>query len=280
MREISTDVIEKIISELCIKANLRLPGDLEKCIECSKATEESPVGQEVFSDIIKNISVARDEGIAICQDTGMAVVFAEIGQDVHITGGAFEDAVNNGVAKGYVEGRLRCSIVSDPLGRVNTNNNTPAVIHTRIVNGDKINLMVAPKGFGSENMSQLKMMTPSAKKDDIIDFVVRVVSEAGSNPCPPIVVGVGIGGDFEHCAYLAKKALCRNVSERNSNSLYVDMEAQMLEKINRLGIGPQGFGGTVTALAVNIEQYPTHIAGLPVAVNIGCHVTRHAGAQI
>lgn len=280
MREISVDTIEKTISELCIKANLYLPSDLESCIECSVKKEQSPTGQEVFSDIIKNISVARNEGIAICQDTGMAVIFADIGQDVHIVGGDFVTAVNKGVAKGYVDGKLRCSIVSDPLVRVNTNDNTPAVIHTRIVKGNRIKFMVAPKGFGSENMSQLKMMTPSAKKEDIIDFVVEVVSKAGSNPCPPIVVGVGIGGDFELCAYLAKKALCRNVSERNSDSLYADMEAEMLEKINRLGIGPQGFGGTVTALAVNIEKHPTHIAGLPVAVNIGCHVTRHASAQI
>ena len=280
MREISIELIESTIRELCIKANLYLPSDLENCINCFKGKEKSPVGQEVFSDILKNISVARDEKIAICQDTGMAVIFAEIGQDVHIVGGDFEEAVNNGVAKGYIDGKLRCSIVSDPIERVNTNNNTPAVIHTKIVSGDKIKFMVAPKGFGSENMSALKMFTPSATKEDIINFVVETVSKAGSNPCPPIVVGVGIGGDFEYCAYLAKKALCRNVSKRNEKELYADMENEMLTQVNKLGIGPQGFGGTVTALCVNIEQHPTHIAGLPVAVNIGCHVTRHASGEI
>ena len=210
----------------------------------------------------------------------MAVIFAEVGQEVHIVGGDFESAVNKGVAQGYIEGKLRCSNVSDPIERINTNNNTQAVIHTQIVSGDKIKFMVAPKGIGSENMSQLKMMTPSVTTDEIIDYVVSVVETAGSNPCPPIVVGVGIGGDFEKCAYMAKKALCRNVSERNPKKLYADMEKIMLEKINSLGIGPQGFGGTITALCVNIEQYPTHIAGLPVAVNIGCHVTRHAKATI
>lgn len=280
MREINVSEIENIISKLCIKANLYLQEDLEQCIKCSQNLEKSPVGKEVFTDIIENIKVARDEKIAICQDTGMAVIFAEIGQEVHIVGGSFEDAVNSGVAKGYDEGNLRLSIVSDPLERVNTNNNTPAVIHTRIVPGDKIKFMVSPKGFGSENMSQLKMMTPSATPDEIVDYVVEVISGAGSNPCPPIVVGVGIGGDFEKCAYMAKKALCRSVSQRNPKKLYSDMEEKMLEKINKLGIGPQGFGGTVTALCVNIEQYPTHIAGLPVAVNVGCHVTRHAEGEI
>lgn len=280
MREIPVTKIEEAVKELCIKANVFLPNDLEECIGCCAEKEDSPVGREVFSDIIQNIHVARNEKIPVCQDTGMAVIFAEIGQDIHITNGLFEEAVNNGVSKGYIDGRLRCSIVSDPIERVNTGDNTPAVIHTRIVAGDKIKIMVAPKGFGSENMSALKMMTPSATTDDIVDFVVDTVSKAGSNPCPPIVVGVGIGGDFEYCAYLAKKALCRSVSVRNSKKLYADMEEKMLEKINRLGIGPQGFGGTVTALCVNIEQYPTHIAGLPIAVNIGCHVTRHAEIEI
>lgn len=280
MRDISAQTIKKKVAELCIKANIYLPSDLENCISCSANNENSPVGKEVFSDLIENIKVARDEKIPICQDTGMAVVFAEVGQDVHITDGLFEQAIHDGVAKGYIDGRLRCSIVSDPIERVNTGNNTPAVIHTRIVEGDKIKLMVAPKGFGSENMSALKMMTPSATTEDIINFVVETVSKSGSNPCPPIVVGVGIGGDFELSAYLAKKALCRSVSERNPKKLYADMEEKMLNEINRLGIGPQGFGGTVTALCVNIEEHPTHIAGLPVAVNIGCHVTRHAEAII
>jgi len=276
MREINVSVIENAVAKLCISANLYLPSDLEECISCSANKEHSPVGKEVFSDLLENIKVARNEKIPICQDTGMAVIFIEMGQDVHIIGGSFEDAINKGVAKGYLDGKLRCSIVSDPLERVNTNDNTPAVIHTRIVEGDKLKITVAPKGFGSENMSQLKMMTPSVTIDEIIEYVVGVVEQAGSNPCPPVVVGVGIGGDFEHSAYLAKKALCRSVSVRNPKKLYSDMEAQMLEKINKLGIGPQGFGGTVTALCVNIEEYPTHIAGLPVAVNIGCHVTRHA----
>lgn len=276
MREISAEQIKNAISQLCIKANLQLPSDLENCIKCSALTEESAVGKSVFSDLIENISIAKTEHIPICQDTGMAVVFAEIGQEVHITDGDFETAINDGVADGYIKGRLRCSIVSDPLERVNSGDNTPAVIHTRLVCGDKIKLTVAPKGFGSENMSAIKMFTPSATADDIVDFVVETVRHAGSNPCPPIVVGVGIGGDFEYCAYLAKKALCRNVSIRNEKKLYADLEEKMLKKINLLGIGPQGFGGTTTALCVNIEQAATHIAGLPVAVNIGCHVTRHA----
>ena len=211
----------------------------------------------------------------------MAVIFVEIGQDVHISGENFEDAVNRGVAEGYTDGLLRKSVVRDPFfDRVNTNDNTPAVIHTRIVPGDKITLTAAPKGFGSENMSALKMFTPSAKKEDIIGFVVDTVQKAGSNPCPPVVVGVGIGGDFEYSAVLAKKALCRPVSQRNKNENYAQMESDILKKLNTLDIGPQGFGGNTTALAVNIETYPTHIAGLPVAVNIGCHVTRHASAQI
>lgn len=276
MREISVKKIEEKVAELCINANLYLPGDLEDCIKCRACEEKSSVGKNVFTDIVDNINVAREQTIPICQDTGMAVIFLEIGQDVHFVGGSLYEAINNGVAKGYTDGYLRKSIVSDPLERMNTNDNTPAVIHTKIADGDKVKIMVAPKGFGSENMSALKMMTPSVTHEEIIDFVVDTVACAGSNPCPPIVVGVGIGGDFESCAYNAKKALCRPVSIRNSKALYEDLEKRMLEKINKLGIGPQGFGGTVTALAVNIEQAPTHIAGLPVAVNIGCHVTRHA----
>lgn len=280
MREISVKDIEKKVAELCISANLYLPGDLEDCIKCRACEEKSNVGKNVFTDIVDNINVAREQTIPICQDTGMAVIFLEIGQDIHFVNGALYEAINKGVAKGYTDGYLRKSIVSDPLERVNTNDNTPAVIHTKIVDGDKVKIMVAPKGFGSENMSALKMMTPSATHEEIIDFVVDTVAKAGSNPCPPIVVGVGIGGDFESCAYNAKKALCRPVSIRNPKVLYADLEEKMLEKINKLGIGPQGFGGTVTALAVNIEQAPTHIAGLPVSVNIGCHVTRHAEAII
>lgn len=280
MREINVTEIENTVRELCIKANLLLPKDMEECIGCGAKAEKSPVGKAVFDDIIENIRVAKEENIPICQDCGMAVVFIDIGQEVHFTGGSLNDAINKGVSRGYTEGRLRCSVVGDPLERVNTGDNTPAVIHTRIVEGDKVSITVAPKGFGSENMSQLKMMTPSVTVDEIIDWVVSVAASAGSNPCPPIVIGVGIGGDFEKCAYLAKKALCRPVSQRNPKPLYAELEAKMLEKINRLGIGPQGFGGTQTCLAVNIEQAPTHIAGLPVSVNVGCHVTRHAGALI
>lgn len=280
MRELNVSKIEETVRELCIKANLLLPSDMEECIACGAKAEKSPVGQAVFDDIIENIRVAKEEKIPICQDCGMAVVFIDIGQDVHFTGGSLREAIDRGVSRGYTEGRLRCSVVGDPLERVNTGDNTPAVVHTRIVDGDKVNITVAPKGFGSENMSQLKMMTPSVTVDEIVDWVVSVASKAGSNPCPPIVIGVGIGGDFEKCAYLAKKALCRPVSERNPKALYADLEAKMLEKINRLGIGPQGFGGTQTCLAVNIEQAPTHIAGLPVSVNVGCHVTRHASAEI
>ena len=280
MREINVGKIEETVRELCIKANLLLPEDMEQCISCGAKAEESPVGRAVFDDIIENIRVAKEENIPICQDCGMAVVFIDIGQDVHFTGGSLREAIDRGVSRGYTEGRLRCSVVGDPLERVNTGDNTPAVVHTRIVEGEGVHITVAPKGFGSENMSQLKMMTPAASADDIVDWVVEAVGKAGSNPCPPIVIGVGIGGDFEKCAYLAKKALCRSVSIRNPKPLYAGLEAKMLEKINRLGIGPQGFGGTQTCLAVNIEQAPTHIAGLPVSVNVGCHVTRHASADI
>lgn len=280
MREINVAEIEKIVRELCIKANIYLPESLEQCIKCSAEKEESPTGKEVLSDLAKNIDVAKEKHIAVCQDTGMAVIFLEIGQDVHFTGGGLYDAINKGVSRGYTEGYLRCSIVRDPLERVNTGDNTPAAIHTVITDGDKVKIDVCPKGFGSENMSALKMFTPSATIGDIEDFVVSVAANAGSNPCPPMVLGVGIGGNFEHCAYLAKKALCRDISIKNPKKLYADMEKSILEKVNKLGIGPQGFGGRVTALNVAIEEAPTHIAGLPVAVNMGCHVTRHAHAEI
>ena len=216
----------------------------------------------------------------VCQDTGMAVVFADVGQEVHIAGGLLEDAVNAGVRKGYVEGLLRLSVVSDPLRRVNSGDNTPAVLHVRLVEGDRLKLTVAPKGFGSENMSGVRMLTPAASREDVIAAVVDLVKKAGSNPCPPMVLGVGIGGDFELCAYLAKKALCRSLSERNPDPFYAELERDMLDAVNALGIGPQGFGGRTTALGLGIEQYPTHIAGLPVAVNVGCHVTRHASVTL
>lgn len=281
MREIEADKITQTVRELVIKANKILPDDLVECISCSKNFETNNTAKSILSDLERNIDAAKELDIPVCQDTGMAVIFAKIGQEVHITGGSFEKAVNDGVSQGYTDGLLRKSVVSDPLkNRVNTNDNTPAIIHTSIVDGDKIEITAAPKGFGSENMSALKMFTPSAKREDIIDFIVDCVKTAGSNPCPPVVIGVGIGGDFEYSAILAKKALCRNVSQRNPDEFYVDMEKELLERINALDIGPQGFGGKTTALCVNIETYPTHIAGLPVAVNVGCHVTRHASKII
>ena len=281
MREVDSSLITKTVKELCIKANKILPNDLVDCICCSKNTENNQTAISVLDDLKNNIDAAKKLDIPICQDTGMAVVFVEIGQDVHIVGDNYESAINEGVSQGYTVGLLRKSIVCDPLkNRVNTNDNTPAIIHTRIVEGDRIKIMVAPKGFGSENMSRLKMFTPSANRDDIVNYVVDVIKTAGSNPCPPIVVGVGIGGDFEYSAVIAKKALCRNVSKRNEDPFYADMEKEILEKINALDIGPQGFGGKTTALCVNIETYPTHIAGLPVAVNVGCHVTRHASKEL
>lgn len=276
MREINAEEITNAIAKLCVEANLHLPEGMRECIQNAQNNEKSELCKSVLGDLERNLDAAEELSVPICQDTGMAVVFAEIGQDVHIINGGFEDAVNKGVAKGYVEGKLRLSVVGDPIERVNTGDNTPAVIHTKIVDGEKIRLMVAPKGFGSENMSRLKMFTPSASKEDIVSFIIETASVAGSNPCPPIVVGVGIGGDFEQCAFLAKKALCRDLTERNPKALYAEMEKLALDGINRLGIGAQGFGGTQTALYVNIEQAPTHIAGLPVAVNMGCHVTRHA----
>ncbi len=276
IREITVQEITDAVAALCIRANKILPENLEKKIQDCARQEKSPVGRAVFDDLLANLDAAREEDFPICQDTGMAVVFIELGQDVHITGGTLREAVNAGVAKGYTEGYLRCSVVGDPLERINTQNNTPAVLHTELVPGDQIRITVCPKGFGSENMSQLKMMTPAASQEDIIQYVTDCIATAGSNPCPPIVVGVGIGGNFEECALLAKKALCRDAGQRNSQPLYADLEQKMLDRINQLGIGAQGFGGTITALYVNIEQGATHIAGLPVAVNVGCHVTRHA----
>ena len=275
MREIDVSVIRTAVAELCEEANLKLPCMMREKIEGCIPLEESPVCKEVLGDIVSNIDCAEELNVPICQDTGMAVIFLEIGQDVHFTGGSLYTAINEGVAKGYVEGKLRLSVVADPLRRVNTGDNTPAIIHTSIVDGENVRIMVAPKGFGSENMSKMKMFTPSATTDDIVAFVTDVVNTAGSNPCPPIVVGVGIGGDFEQCAYLSKKALCRDLRERHPDPFYRELEEKMLTEINKTGIGSQGFGGTVTALYLNIEAAPTHIAGLPVAVNIGCHVTRH-----
>ena len=275
MREIDVKTLSDAVALLCIQANKNLPHDLNKLITEFSESESNTLAKSVMNNIIENISAAKELDIPICQDCGMAVIFIEIGQDVHFIGGNFEEAINDGVRRGYTEGYLRCSVVADPILRKNTDDNTPAVIHTKIVDGDKVKITVAPKGFGSENMSKLKMFTPAATREDIVEYILDCVVKAGGNPCPPIVLGIGIGGDFEQCAYLAKKALCRDVSIRNSNEYYADMEKEILSLVNCLNIGPQGFGGKTTALAVNIETAPTHIAGLPVAVNFGCHVTRH-----
>lgn len=276
MREIDCKKITETVASLCVKANKILPSDVVCAIDRACESEQAELPKSIMHDIRRNIDCASELDVPVCQDTGMAVVFAQIGQDVHITGGSFNDAVNEGVRRGYVDGKLRLSVVGDPLKRVNTGDNTPAVIHTSIVDGDKITLTVAPKGFGSENMSAMKMLTPAATKDDVMNAVTDIVKKAGSNPCPPMIVGVGIGGDFEKCALLAKTALCRSADSFNSDPYYAEMEKELLDRINKLNIGPQGFSGKTTALKVNIEQFATHIAGLPIAVNIGCHVTRHA----
>ena len=276
MRELSVGEITAAVRDLCIQANMVLPEDLKETI-CTRCRQEPfPLAKQVLGDLEENLTAARQLQVPICQDTGMAVVFLKLGQEVHLVDGDLNEAVNEGVRQGYEQGKLRKSIVRDPLRRVNTNDNTPAVLHLSLMPGDRVEITVAPKGFGSENMSGVKMFTPAATREDILDYLTAHIAKAGSNPCPPMVIGVGIGGDFELCAYLAKKALCRPVSQRNSDEYYASMEAELLERVNALGIGPQGFGGETTALAVNIETYPTHIAGLPVAVNVGCHVTRHA----
>ncbi len=274
MREINAQIITQTVKKLCIEANCHLSSDMKECI--SKFYKEEPWQQakEILGRIIENYEISDANNQPICQDTGVACVFLNIGQDVHITGD-LTDAVNEGVRLGYEEGYLRKSVVRDPLDRVNTGDNTPAMIYYDIVPGDKIEITVAPKGFGSENMSKIAMLRPSDGLEGVKDFVINTVEQAGPNPCPPIVVGVGIGGTFDKAAYLAKKALLRPVNERNQNEFYANLEEELLTKINELGIGPQGFGGRTTALVVNIEEFPTHIAGLPVAVNINCHVTRH-----
>ena len=276
MRKIHVENIKDTVAALCIQANYHLSEDIYNCIEKYTQHEKSPVGKDILNKILENARLAKDKKMPICQDTGMAVVYIDIGQDVNAIGGVLEDAIHQGVRKGYQEGYLRKSVVGDPLTRENTGDNTPAVIYYNIVAGDKMNITVAPKGFGSENMSAIKMLKPSDGRQGVIDFVVDTVSAAGANPCPPIVVGVGLGGTMEKAAWLSKKALLRPVNIRNQQEYYVALEEILLEKINTLGIGPQGYGGTTTALAVNIETYPTHIAGLPVAVNINCNVTRHA----
>jgi fumarate hydratase subunit alpha len=274
MREINAETITEAVAELAVEANCRLPGDVKERIEQARANEPWPTACGILDKIIENYGIADENFVPICQDTGVCCVFLKIGQDVHITGD-LRKAVDEGVRKGYGEGYLRKSVVRDPLRRVNTGDNTPAMLYTEIVPGDKIELTVAPKGFGSENMSRLAMLKPSDGIEGVKAFILKTVEEAGPNPCPPIVVGVGIGGTFDKAAYLAKKALMRPLTERNADEFYAALEDELLERINALGVGPQGFGGKTTALAVNIEWFPTHIAGLPVAVNINCHVTRH-----
>lgn len=281
MRTIEASQITAAVAKLAVDANYYLSNDMRSALETAREQEESPLGKTILGQLVENACIARDEEVPICQDTGMAVVFIEVGQDVHITGGNLEDAVNDGVAQGYTEGYLRKSVVGEPLfNRKNTGNNTPAVLHTSIVPGDKIKITLAPKGFGSENMSALKMFKPSDGLPAIKKFLVDTVFNAGSNPCPPIVIGMGIGGTMEKAAYLAKKALLRPVDQHSSQAEYAKLEQELLSLVNETGVGPQGLGGRITALAVNIEYYPTHIAGLPVAININCHATRHAEVEL
>ena len=276
MREITCEAIRELVEKLCVEAATVLPDDLCRSIVSAQRIEVSPVGQGILQDIVDNFRLAKEKGVPICQDTGMAVVFLEMGQEVHITGGSLREAVNQGVRNGYLNGKLRCSVVGDPLRRVNTDDNTPAVLHVEIVEGDGFRVTVAPKGFGSENMSAMKMFTPAATRENIEDWIASCVDAAGSNPCPPVIVGVGIGGTIEQCALEAKKALLSPMDSPNRDPYYADMEEKTLEKINCLGIGPQGMGGRVTALGVHIRPTATHIAGLPCVVNMSCHVTRHA----
>lgn len=275
MREISVNLIKDKIRDLCIDANYFLGDDIKDSLIHFKNNEKSEIGKDILGNIIENAKIAKEEQLPICQDTGVACVFLEIGQDVHLIDGNLEEAINSGVREGYEKGYLRKSVVKDPINRINTNDNTPAMIYYDIVPGDRVKITVAPKGFGSENMSKLAMLKPSDGLEGVKDFILKVVEDAGPNPCPPMVVGVGIGGTFDKAAYLAKKALLRPVNEENKNEFYANLEKELLEKINDLGIGPQGFGGLTTAIGINIEVYPTHIAGLPVAVNINCHATRH-----
>lgn len=275
MREITIDIITDAVKELCIKSNYFLSDDIKSALTKSRQEESWDLAKDVLDKIIINSEIAKVERMPMCQDTGMACVFVEIGQEVHIVGGLLEDAINEGVRRGYDEGLLRKSVVKDPIDRVNTKDNTPAVIYYDIVAGDKVKIMVAPKGFGSENMSRIKMLRPADGIDGVKNFIIETIKIAGPNPCPPMIIGVGIGGTFDKAAYLAKKSLLRSIDERNKVEFYEKLEVELLEEINKLGIGPQGFGGKTTALGLNIETYPTHIAGLPVAVNISCHATRH-----
>ena len=280
MKEITTFQISEAVRKLCIDANYYLSDDIKNALHKAYEEETWEIAKDILGKIIENSSIAKKEHLPMCQDTGMACVFVEVGQDVHIVGGSLEEAINEGIRRGYEDGFLRKSIVGDPIQRINTKDNTPAVISYSIVQGDKLNITLAPKGFGSENMSQIKMLKPSDGIEGVKEFILKVVEEAGSNPCPPIVIGVGIGGNFDKVTALAKKALIRPIDVSNGDPYYADLEKEMLEKINELGIGPQGFGGKTTALAINIETYPTHIAGLPVAVNVNCHATRHAHIEL
>ncbi|WP_407310061.1 fumarate hydratase [Desulfosporosinus sp. SB140] len=275
MKEIYVEEIISAVEKLCIESNYDLGSDIMTGFQKALQDERSPLGAEVLKRLIENAQVARQERVPMCQDTGMAIIFAELGQDLHVAGGALTEAINEGVRRGYEKGYLRKSVVSDPFERVNTGDNTPAIIHYDLMPGDSLRLVVAPKGFGSENMGGLKMCKPSEGLEGAMQFVVDTVDRAGGNPCPPIIVGVGIGGSMEKATFLAKKSLLREVGQHNPEERLAKIEEELLNRINRLGIGPQGFGGVTTALAVNLEVYPTHIAGMPVAVNIGCHATRH-----
>ena len=276
MRSVDVSIVTRNIKEMCIQANHFLSEDMDIAMKNAVETEEAPLGKQILTQLQENLKIAGEDMIPICQDTGMAVVFINVGQDVHLTGGDITDAINEGVRRGYVDGYLRKSVVKDPIYRENTKDNTPAVIHFNIVPGDKVDITVAPKGFGSENMSRVFMLKPADGIEGVKEAILTAVKDAGPNACPPMVVGVGIGGTFEKCAYLAKKALTRDLNEESPVEYVRNLEKEMLEKINKLGIGPGGLGGTQTALAINIETYPTHIAGLPVAVNICCHVNRHS----
>lgn len=280
MREIHISKIIDTVKELCIEANYYLSNDVKRALCNAKENETWPLAENILDQIILNSDIAKNENMPICQDTGMACIFIDIGQDVHIVGGLLDDAINEGVRRGYEEGFLRKSVVKDPINRINTKDNTPAIIYYNMVAGDKIKITVAPKGFGSENMSRIKMLKPSDGLQGVKDFIIETVKLAGPNPCPPIVIGVGIGGTFDKAAYLAKKALIRPLDKRNEDKFYSDLEEELLANINKLGIGAQGFGGKTTALGLNIETYPTHIAGLPVAVNINCHATRHKEREL
>lgn len=275
MREISTELIIDTIAEMCIQSNCHLNEDVYTALEKAKQKESSPIGKEILCQLTENADIALQKHMPICQDTGMAIVFLEVGQEVHITGGLLEDAVNEGVRRGYKKGYLRKSVVEDPFLRVNTKDNTPAILYTKIVAGDSIDITVAPKGFGSENMSRVYMLKPSDGIEGAKKAILETVEQAGANPCPPMVVGVGCGGSFEYSAYLAKKALLRPIGSHSDKKHIRQMEQELLQKMNDTGIGPQGLGGNTTVLGVNIESYATHIAGMPIAINISCHVTRH-----